>query len=141
MWRYMDCARDSYHDEFIDFLPHFSSRALSHVSHGPNYHLYDFGSRESGLVPRCFGVNPCSHHSVCSLRRHDFPARGVYSHVEPSRFDDPHFLHHGSRSTRSNDEVLKIVKTFSGRMVKCCIPKIFITNPTLSHQPSLTLCR
>jgi hypothetical protein len=37
-------AKNSYHDEFIDFPPHFSSRALSHFSHGPNHRSYGFGS-------------------------------------------------------------------------------------------------
>jgi hypothetical protein len=47
-----DYARNSYRDEFIDFLPrsysralpHTSSRALSRFSHGPNHHSYGFGS-------------------------------------------------------------------------------------------------
>jgi hypothetical protein len=38
--RRLDYARNSYHDEFIDFLPHFSSHALSHFSHGSNHHSY-----------------------------------------------------------------------------------------------------
>jgi hypothetical protein len=45
-------VRNSYRDEFFDFPPHSysrasprtSSRALSHFSHGPNYHSYGFGS-------------------------------------------------------------------------------------------------
>jgi hypothetical protein len=41
--RHMDYARNSYHDEFIDFLPHFSSHAPSHFSHGPNHRSYGFG--------------------------------------------------------------------------------------------------
>jgi hypothetical protein len=57
----VDYARNSYHDESIDFLPHISSRALFHFSHGPNYHSYGFVSQESGLMPRNFGVDPCSH--------------------------------------------------------------------------------
>jgi hypothetical protein len=73
--------------------------------------------------------------------RHGFPARGVYSHFEPSHSDSPRISHRGSHPTRSNGEVQRIVKTFSGRMVKCWIPKIFSLTTTLSHQPSLTLCR
>jgi hypothetical protein len=42
--RCMDYARNSYHDEFIDFPPHFSSRAPSCFSHGPNHRSYGFGS-------------------------------------------------------------------------------------------------
>jgi hypothetical protein len=117
--RRVDYARNSYHDEFIDFLPHFSSRALSHFSHGSNHHSYGFCSRESGLVPRRFDVNPCSHRGVHTPRRHGFPARGVYSHFELSRFDGLRFLRCGSHLTRSNSEVQRIVKTSSGRMVKC----------------------
>jgi hypothetical protein len=50
--RHVDYSRNSYHDEFIDFLPHFSSCAPSHFSHGPNHRSYGFGSCESDLVPR-----------------------------------------------------------------------------------------
>jgi hypothetical protein len=47
-----DYARNSYRDEFLDFLPrsysHASPRtsscALSHFSHGPNYRSYGFDS-------------------------------------------------------------------------------------------------
>jgi hypothetical protein len=49
--RHFDYARNSYRDEFIDFLPrsysrvlpHTSSYALSHFSHGPIHHSYSFG--------------------------------------------------------------------------------------------------
>jgi hypothetical protein len=114
----VDYARNSYHDEFIDFLPHFSSHAPSCFSHGPNHHSYGFGSRESGLVPRRFGVESRSHCGVCSPRRHGFPFRGVYSHFEPNRFDGPRFPRRGSHPTRSNGEVQRIVKTSSDHMVK-----------------------
>jgi hypothetical protein len=104
-------ARNSYHHEFIDFPPHFSSRAPSHFSRGPNHRSYGFGSRESGLVPGCFGVDPRSHHGVCPPRRHGFPARGVYSHFQSSHFDGPCFSHRGSCPTLSNGEVQRVVKT------------------------------
>jgi hypothetical protein len=42
--RRVDYTQNSYHDEFIDFSHHFSSRAPSHFSHGPNHHSYGFGS-------------------------------------------------------------------------------------------------
>jgi hypothetical protein len=50
--RRFDYARNSYRDEFIDFLsrsysralPCTSSRALSHFSDGPNHRSYGFGS-------------------------------------------------------------------------------------------------
>jgi hypothetical protein len=134
----VDYARNLYHDEFIDSSPQFSSHASSHFSHGPNHRSYGFASRESGLVPGHFGVDPRSHRGVRPLCRHGFPARGVYSHLESSRFDGPHFPRRGSRPTRLNGEAQRIVKTSSGHMVKCWIPKIFLTNPrsepsTFSH--------
>jgi hypothetical protein len=84
-----------------------------------------------------FGVDPCSHRGVCPPRRHDFPARSIYSHFELSRFDGPRFPCRGSHPTHSNGEVQRIVKTSLGRMVKCWVPNIFLINPSLSHQPSL----
>jgi hypothetical protein len=49
--RRFEYAKNSYHDEFHDFLPRSysralartSSRALSHFSHGPNHRSYSFG--------------------------------------------------------------------------------------------------
>jgi hypothetical protein len=38
--RHFDYARNSYHDEFIDFLPCSYSRAPSRFSHGPNHPTY-----------------------------------------------------------------------------------------------------
>jgi hypothetical protein len=49
-------------------------------------------------------------------------------------FDGPHFPRRGSRPTRSSDVVQRVVKTSSDRMVKCWIPKIYLTNP--STEPS-----
>jgi hypothetical protein len=73
--RRVEYARDSYHDEFIDFPPHSYSRippcSYSHVSprtlshalprstscaspqfaHGPNHCSYGFGPRENRFVP------------------------------------------------------------------------------------------
>jgi hypothetical protein len=136
--RHVDYARNPYHNEFIEFLPRISSRAPSHFSHGPNHHSYDFGSWESGFVPRCFDFDPRSHRGARPPRRHGFPARGAYSHFEPSYFYGLCFPRRGSHPTRSNWEVHKVVVTFSGRMVKCWIPKIFLTNhstepSTISH--------
>jgi hypothetical protein len=42
--RHFDYARNSYRNEFIDFLPHTSSRALSCFFHGSNHQSYGFGS-------------------------------------------------------------------------------------------------
>jgi hypothetical protein len=71
--RHVDYARNFYHDEFIDFLPHFSSRAPSQFSHGPNHRSLGFGSQESGhAISSWCSSPPC---------KHGFPARGVYSHL------------------------------------------------------------
>jgi hypothetical protein len=42
--RHFDYARNSYRNEFIDFLPCSYSRALSRYFHGPNHLSYGFGS-------------------------------------------------------------------------------------------------
>jgi hypothetical protein len=42
--RRFDYARNSYRDEFVDFPPHTSSRALPHFFHGNNHRSYGFGS-------------------------------------------------------------------------------------------------
>jgi hypothetical protein len=131
--RRLDYARNSYHDEFSNFLPrsfshaspHTSSRALSHFSHVPNHHSYGFSSLENSFVPRHFGYSPHAHHFPC---RNAFPAGGSHTHFEPRHLDGPHFSHHGSCPTQPNGEVRRTVKTFSSRMVKCWIPKIYLTN-------------
>jgi hypothetical protein len=65
---------------------------------------------------------------------HGFPTEGSYTRFELRRLDGSCFPHRGSRHTRSNDEVQKIVKTPSSRVVKCWIPKIYLTKP--STEPS-----
>jgi hypothetical protein len=135
--RRFDYARNSYRDEFSDFpprsfshaLPHTSSHALPQFAHGPNHRSYDFGSGENRFEPRRFGYGPRPHCGDHFLRRLIFPAGGSHSHFEPRHLDGPHFPRCGSRPTRSSAEVLKTVKTFFGRMVKCWIPKIYLTNP------------
>jgi hypothetical protein len=67
-----------------------------------------------------------------------FPAGGSFTHFEPIHLGGPRFLCRGSRSTQPSGEVQTTVKTCSGRMVKCWIPKIYLTNPsteplTFSH--------
>jgi hypothetical protein len=42
--RRFDYVRNSYHDEFIVFLPRSYSRVPSHFFHGPNHRSYVFGS-------------------------------------------------------------------------------------------------
>jgi hypothetical protein len=46
------------------------------------------------------------------------------------------FPHRGTHPTGSNGDVLKTVKTSSGRMVKCWIPKIYLTNPSIESLTS-----
>jgi hypothetical protein len=115
--RCFDYARNLYRDEFIDFSSHTSSRALAHFFHEPNHHSYDFGSRENSFVARRFGYGPGPHHG-------DHPRVGTVFLL-----DDPRFPRRGSRPTCSNGEVQKTMKTSSGRMVKCWIPKFYLTNP------------
>jgi hypothetical protein len=144
---------DSYRDEFIDFSPRSYShvpprfysrasprtflRALPQFAHGPNHRSYGFGIRENCFEPRCFGYGPRPHRGDRFLLRPGFPARGSFTHFEPRHLDGPCFPHRDSCSTRSSGEVQMTVKTSSGRMVKCWIPKIYLTNPnTESSTPS-----
>jgi hypothetical protein len=64
----------------------------------------------------------------------DFSTRGSRTHFESTHLDGPRFLHRGSRPTRPNGEVQRTIKTSSGRLVKCWIPRIYLTNP--STEPS-----
>jgi hypothetical protein len=160
--RRAEYARDSYRDEFIDFPPHSyshvpprsysrasphtfsralprtSSGALPQSAHGPNHRSYGFGPRENRFEPRRFGYGPRPHHGDRFPHRPDFPVGGSFPHLELRHLDGPYFPHRGSRPTGPNGEVQRTVKTSSGRMVKCCIPKIYLTNP--STEP-LTLSR
>jgi regulator of replication initiation timing len=125
--RHFDYTRNSYCDEFSDFpphsfsraLPHTSSRALPQFAHGSNHHLYGFGSRENRFDPRCFGYNTRPHRGDRFPCRPVFPAAESHTHLELRHLYGPHFLHHGSRPTRSSDVMQRIVKTSSGHMVKC----------------------
>jgi hypothetical protein len=160
--RRVEHARDSYRDEFIDFLPRSyshvpprfysrasprtfsralprtSSGALPQVAHGPNHHSYGFGPRENCFEPRRFGYGPRPHRGDRFPRRPGFPDGGSFPHFESRHLDGPRFLHRGSCPTRPSGEVQRTVKTSSSRMVKCWIPKIYLTNP--STEPS-TLSR
>jgi hypothetical protein len=84
--------------------------------------------------PRHFGCGPRSHCGDRFPRRPDFPAGGSYTHFESRHLDDPRELHRGSCPTRPSGEVQRTMKTSSGRMVKCWIPKIYLTNS--STEPS-----
>jgi hypothetical protein len=89
--RYFDYARNSYRDEFSDFLPRSYSRVLSHFSRGPNHCSDGFGSQENNFVPRCFGYGPRPHRGDRFSGRPSFPARGSHTHFEPRHMDDPRF--------------------------------------------------
>jgi hypothetical protein len=69
-----------------------------------------------------------------------FSAGGSYTHFESRHLDDPRFPYCGSCPTGTNGEVQRIMKTSSGRMVKCWILFISLT-PALSHRLFLVLCR
>jgi hypothetical protein len=45
--------------------------------------------------------------------------------------DGTHFIRCGSCPTRSSDVMQRVVETSSGCMVKCQIPKIYLTNPNI----------
>jgi hypothetical protein len=124
--RHFDYARNSYHDEFSDFLPHSFSRALPHTSshalpqfaYGPNHRSYGFGSRENCFEPKRLGYGPRPHCGDRFPHRHVFPTGGSYTHFELRHLYGPHFPRRGSRPTRPNDEVQRTVKTSFDRMVK-----------------------
>jgi hypothetical protein len=80
-------------------------------------------------VSRRFGYGPRPQHGDHFPHGHGFPPGGSYTHFEPRHLDGSHFPRRGSRSTSSNGEVQKTVKTSSGRMVKCWIPNIYLTIP------------
>jgi hypothetical protein len=155
--RHIEYARDSYCDEFINFLPRSYShvlprfysraspctfsRALPRTSsaspqfaHGPNHRSYGFGPRENRFEPIRFGYGPRPCHGDRFPRRPDFPAGGSFTHFEPRHLDGLRFPRRGSRPTRPSGEVQRTVKTSSGRMVKCWVSKIYLTNP--STEPS-----
>jgi hypothetical protein len=134
--RRFDYARNSYCAKFIDFPPHSYSRAPSCFSHGPNHRSYDFGSRENSFVLRRFGYDPRPHRGDCLPCRPGFHGTGSYTHFEPRHLDDLCFPHRGTCPTGSNSEVQKTVKTSSGRMVKCWILKIYLTNPSIESSTS-----
>jgi hypothetical protein len=115
----LDYARNTYRDEFIDFLPRSYSRALPQFSHGPNHRSCGLGSQENRLVPKRFGYDPRPHHGDRFPCRPGLPAGGSHTHFEPRHLDGPCFPHRGSCTTGSNGEMLKTVKTSSSRMVKC----------------------
>jgi hypothetical protein len=125
--RRFDYARNSYRDQFSDFLPHSFSHALPRTSshalllftHGPNHHSYGFSSQENHFELRQVGYGPRPHCGDRFPCMPIFSAGGSHTHFEPRHLDGPCFPCRGSRPTRKNGEVQRTVKTSSGRMVKC----------------------
>jgi hypothetical protein len=76
---HFDYARNSYREEFIDFLNRSYSRASSRFFHVPNHCSYGFDSGENSFVPRHFGYDPRPHHGDHFPRRPSFPAGGSYT--------------------------------------------------------------
>jgi hypothetical protein len=113
-----------------------SSGALPQFAHGPNHRSYGFGPRENRFEPRRFGYGPCPHRGDRLPRRPGFTTGGSFSHFELRHLDGPRFPHRGSRPTRPSGEVQRTVKTSSGHMVKCWIPKIYLTNPNTEPSTS-----
>jgi hypothetical protein len=152
--RRLDYARNSYRDEFSDFpprsyscvpphsyscaSPHTSSCALSRFSHGPDHRSYGFGSQENCFEPRHFGYDPHPHRGDHFPCRPGFPTGRSHTHFELRHLDGPCFPRRGLRPTRPNGEVQRTVKTSSSHMVKCWIPKIYLTNP--NTEPSTSSC-
>jgi hypothetical protein len=148
--RRVEYARNSYRDEFIDFPPrsysrippssysralsHTVSRALPQFTHVPNHHSYGFDPRENHFEPKCFGYSPRPRRGDHFPHRPSVSTGGSFTHFEPRHLDGPRFLRRGSRPTRPSGEVQRTMKTSSGRMVKCWISKIYLTNP--STEPS-----
>jgi hypothetical protein len=93
-----------------------------------------FPLSRNGVWHRCFGYGPRPHGRDRFPRRPSFPIGGSFPHFEPRHLDGPRFPHRCSHPTRPSGEVQRIVKTSSGHMVKCWIPKIYLTNP--STEPS-----
>jgi hypothetical protein len=90
--------------------------------------------RENCFEPRRFDYDPRPHHGDCFPHRPGLPTGGSFPDFESRHLDGTRFPHRGSRPTQPSGEVQRMVKTSSGRMVKCWIPKIYLTNP--STEPS-----
>jgi hypothetical protein len=111
---------------------------LPQLAHGPNHHSYGLGPRENRFEPIGLGYGPHPRHGDHFLRRPNFSTGGSFPHLEPRHLDGPRFLRHGSCPTQSSGEVQRTVKISSSRMVKCWIPKIYLTN--LSTEPTTFCC-
>jgi hypothetical protein len=90
-------------------------------------------------VPRRFGYGPRPHRGDHFPHRYGCSAVESHTRFEPRHLDGPHFPHRGSHPTGSKGEAQKTVKTSSGRMVKCWIPRVYLTKrstePSTSSRP------
>jgi hypothetical protein len=87
-------------------------------------------------VLRRFGYISRPHRGDRTPRMYGFLAGGSYTHFEPRHLNGPHFPHRGSHPTGSKTEAQKTVKTSSGRMVKCWISMIYLTNSSTESSTS-----
>jgi hypothetical protein len=80
-------------------------------------------------VPRRFGYSVLNV-VIISYVGLVFLLEGLTLTLSPDSWTVHVFPHRVSCPTGLNGEVLKTVNTSSGRMVKCWIPKIYLTNPS-----------
>jgi hypothetical protein len=154
----VEYARNSYRDEFIYLPPRSYSRVLPRstlVLRLPLFHvlclalllvlclslLMDLTIAHMILVHERTALSldalVTAHVLIMVIISHVglvFPAGGSFPHFEPRLLDGPYFPRHGSRPTRPSGEVQWTVKTSFGRIIKCWIPKIYLTHP--STEPS-----
>jgi hypothetical protein len=121
---------DSYHDEFMDILP----RSYSHAP--PRFYSRACPRTFSRALPHTSSSASPQFAYGPNHRSYGFGPRE--NHFEPRRFGYGPRPHRGLCSTRPSGAVQRTVETSSGRMVKCWIPKIYLTNPntepsTFSH--------
>ena len=135
--RQREYLRNAHHKD-LDFLPRFASHATprpNHRSYGygpkenghapprPNHRSYGYGPRENSFVSQRFGSDPRSlHRDDRYPRRHRYSSDGFYPRSESRRLD----------------EVQTTVLTSLGRMVRCWIPKVYLTNPSTKPSASLS---
>jgi hypothetical protein len=81
-------------------------------------------------VPRRFGYDLRPHRGDRFPCRPSFSAGGSRTHPEPKHLDGSHFPHRVSCPTQPNYEVQMTIKTSSSHMIKCWIPKIYLSKPS-----------
>jgi hypothetical protein len=117
----MFCDRAGHLDEFCFHRKRIEKIRFEYVRNSYRDEFFDF-------PPRSY------YHALPHTSSRALPTGGSHTHFEQRHLDGPCLPHHGSCPTQSSDVVQKTVKTSSGRMVKCWVPKIYLTNP--SSEPS-----